>query len=337
MNRVNVVGTSGSGKSTFARQLAERMQAPYIEMDVIHWLPDWQEKSDNQFFADLKSQLQTEYWVLDGNYNKSLEVKWQDVDTVIWLDYSFAITAYRAITRALSRCLSKQELWPGTGNVETFKQTFMSKDSILLWTLKTFRRNRRRYLDMIAAPEYQHIKFIRIRHPKQAKRFLANIQPVGRAETVDIRAAHEQDIDALLDLNRQIGEMHHQQAPHVFAPPSEQEREFLLQALKSSERLFLVAEYDHQVVGFITAVMHSNEAIPFLVKDPICRIGTLVVDEKHRGQGVGEKLMQACLDWAKQSGASDIRLEVMAFNQGAEAFYHKLGFECQSKILSKRP
>ena len=56
MNKINVVGTSGSGKSTFSRTLATKLVHPYIEMDAIFWKANWQESSDEEFFSDFLSR-----------------------------------------------------------------------------------------------------------------------------------------------------------------------------------------------------------------------------------------------------------------------------------------
>lgn len=53
MKRINVVGTSGSGKSTFSQMLAETLEYPHLEMDAIYWKPNWQESSDDEFFTNL--------------------------------------------------------------------------------------------------------------------------------------------------------------------------------------------------------------------------------------------------------------------------------------------
>ena len=149
-----------------------------------------------------------------------------------------------------------------------------------------------------------------------------------------IRKAGKTDIDSLLELNRQIGEYHHDNAPNIFVGPNEAEREFLLQALNDLERFFLVATLDEKVVGFLTATINKNEMIPFIAKDPICRVGTIVVDQNHRSSGIGQALMKTCKEWAETSGAVEIRLEVMEFNAKAQDFYHKLGFNTQSRIMS---
>ncbi|WP_198160399.1 (d)CMP kinase [Photobacterium jeanii] len=172
MQKINVVGTSGSGKSTFSQKLAKTLNYPYLEMDAIYWQPNWQESSDEEFMAALNSELAQPNWVLDGNYNRTISVKWAEVDTVIWIDYSFPRTVFQAVKRAIKRSLSGTELWAGTGNIETFQKCFFSRDSIILWTLSTFKSNRKRYQAMFADPQYQHINFIRLTSPKKAQGFI---------------------------------------------------------------------------------------------------------------------------------------------------------------------
>ncbi|GKW15514.1 hypothetical protein PEC301937_14630 [Pectobacterium carotovorum subsp. carotovorum] len=72
--RVNIIGTSGSGKSTLARRLSEKLAIPYIEMDALFWLKNWQERTDADFFQRLESALEPESWVLDGNYNRTRDI-----------------------------------------------------------------------------------------------------------------------------------------------------------------------------------------------------------------------------------------------------------------------
>lgn len=172
MKRVNVVGTSGSGKSSFSRALAERLNSTYIEMDSLFWKPNWEEPSDDEFFEKLINALQGDSWVLDGNYSRSTDVKWSRVDTVIWLDYSFSRTLYQVIKRSLHRAWKKEELWPGTGNTESFYRTLFTRDSMIRWMLTTYHKKRRRYVALFEMPQYEHIEFIRLRSPAQAREFI---------------------------------------------------------------------------------------------------------------------------------------------------------------------
>ncbi|WP_435236494.1 AAA family ATPase [Psychromonas sp. PT13] len=173
MKRINVIGTSGSGKSTFSRKLSEKLNYPYLEMDKMFWKPNWVEASDQEFFTTLTNQISQPSWVLDGNYNKTASIKWADVDTIIWIDYSFVRTVFQAIKRALIRSITKQEFWEGTGNIETFRKSFFSKKSIIWWTLTTYKKNKIRYQALLKDPTYKHIHFVRITNPRMAKKYIS--------------------------------------------------------------------------------------------------------------------------------------------------------------------
>lgn len=169
--RINIIGTSGSGKTTFGRELAKVLQIAFIELDAIYWGPDWSEPDDSELFSKLSSALAGENWVLDGNYSRTLNIKWERVEAVIWLDYTFPRTIAQAVKRALSRIITREELWPGTGNRESLLKLF-SKDSIVLWTIQTYFRRKKKIREYLTSDQYQHIIFHRIRSPKQASNFL---------------------------------------------------------------------------------------------------------------------------------------------------------------------
>ncbi|MDF7760629.1 shikimate kinase [Kosakonia cowanii] len=173
--RINIIGTSGSGKSTLGKRLARQLDVPYIDMDTLYWRPDWQGTPDEELYARLEQILQQPGWVLDGNYNRSREIKWRNVDLIIWIDYSFWRTLRQAVLRAIKRAWHKKELWPGTGNRESFRRAFLSRESIILWTIKTWRSNRLRYAQDMADPRYQHLRFVRLTSPQQADEFLATL------------------------------------------------------------------------------------------------------------------------------------------------------------------
>ncbi|MCF6264134.1 MAG: adenylate kinase [Xanthomonadales bacterium] len=113
-------------------------------------------------------------WVLDGNYTRTIPIKWKQVDTIIWIDFSFTRTLFQALKRAISRILTKEELWPDTNNRESFKKLF-SKDSIILWTLKNYHKNKIKYSLLNKNPEYQAIDIIRLRSPKECQNYLKPI------------------------------------------------------------------------------------------------------------------------------------------------------------------
>ena len=174
MKRINVIGTSGSGKSQFSSRLATKLEIQYIEMDAIFWLPNWQHLELEDFIAVLKPLLEQESWVLDGNQSKTNSFKWQYVDTIVWLDYGFFRTFRQMLVRSVKRAYSKQEVWQGTGNKESFRRNFFSSDSVVLWMLHNYWKTKKKYAKLFSNPPAPEIKYVRITSPKQAEEFLAN-------------------------------------------------------------------------------------------------------------------------------------------------------------------
>lgn len=175
MRRINVIGTSGSGKSYFAKALAERLGFEYIQMDQLHWKPNWVESTTEELLAKLASKISADTWVLDGNYSKTNAIKWDNVDTIICLDYSFVKTFYQVFCRSIQRIWTRQELWPDTGNIETWRGTFLSSDSILIWCMRTYSKNRKSYGALQKSAKHRHINIIRLRSRADANNFLEEV------------------------------------------------------------------------------------------------------------------------------------------------------------------
>ena len=173
--RINIIGTSGSGKTTFGKQLAEILDLPFIEMDALFWGPEWTPLADDLFNTQLVDALKEDKWILDGNYSRTMPIKMERVEVVIWLDFSYLRTIRQAIFRAIQRLFSRKELWPGTGNRESLRMLF-SKDSIVLWTMTTYRRRKRKILAWMEDPNYQQIRFHRLSSPHAAAEFLEAIK-----------------------------------------------------------------------------------------------------------------------------------------------------------------
>ena len=91
MKRVMIVGCPGAGKSTFARKLRDRTGLPLYHLDLLWHRPDRTTVSREEFDARLGEILQTERWILDGNYQRTLEVRMRACDTVFLLDYPLDI------------------------------------------------------------------------------------------------------------------------------------------------------------------------------------------------------------------------------------------------------
>lgn len=171
MKRIAVVGTTGSGKTTLARRLAGVMQAPHVELDALQWGPDWTPATTPAFRADVAAALAGDRWVVDGNYSAVRDIVWARADTLVWLDYSAGTVLWRLLVRTFRRGLRREELW--NGNRERLWTQFTSRDSILLWMLKTHWRRRREYAELLSRPEHLHLASYRLLSPGETHAWLA--------------------------------------------------------------------------------------------------------------------------------------------------------------------
>lgn len=170
--RYVVIGTSGAGKSTFAHAFAARLRVPHIELDALHWGPNWTPRTTAEFSSSLAQAAAAERWVADGNYTVVRDVLWPRATHIVWLNYSRAVVFPRVIRRTLWRAVTREPMW--AGNRESLRNAFLSKKSILLWSFTTFRKNRVKFSRLRQAPEYAHLAWRELRHPDEARRWLAS-------------------------------------------------------------------------------------------------------------------------------------------------------------------
>lgn len=169
--RILVAGVTGVGKTTLAAALARRLRIPHIELDALNWGPQWTPAPVDRFRAGVAAAVQQEGWVVDGNYSSVRDLVLARADTVVWLDYRFAVIFWQLLRRTIRRSLSGEELW--AGNRESLRISFCSRDSLLLWAIRIYYRRRRQYTALMADPAYAHIRFIHLRSPRALRGWLA--------------------------------------------------------------------------------------------------------------------------------------------------------------------
>jgi hypothetical protein len=172
MRRIVVVGTTGSGKTSLARQLAERFEYPYVELDALHWSANWTSVPIEEFRARVVRALDVEEWVVDGNYSKVRDIVWTRADTIVWLDYSLPLILWRLLRRTFRRLATGEELW--AGNRQGMRILF-SRNSIVLWALQTYRPLRRTYAAIPGNPAWGHLTLVRLRSPRECAEWLARL------------------------------------------------------------------------------------------------------------------------------------------------------------------
>jgi adenylate kinase family enzyme len=174
--RVVVVGVTSSGKSTLAERIATRFGLHYIELDALHWEPNWQEAPLDVFRDRVENALQqSEAWIVAGNYHVVRDLVWPRAEAVIWLDYSFGRVLWQLTRRIFKRWWTQELLW-GTNReplLTHFK--FWSQDSLYTWLFQTYWRRKHEYPTLLSHPEHRHLQLIRFYHPQETEAWLAKL------------------------------------------------------------------------------------------------------------------------------------------------------------------
>ena len=116
--RFVVIGTSGAGKSEFARKLAAALALPCIELDALFWEPHWRAADPETFKQRVASATQSDAWVVDGNYSTVRLLLWPRATHIVWLNFGRFTVFSRVIGRTIRRIATGQPLW--AGNRESF-------------------------------------------------------------------------------------------------------------------------------------------------------------------------------------------------------------------------
>ncbi len=175
--RVAVVGSSGSGKSTFARRLGAVLALQVVELDAINWQAGWRDLNTHdpeEFARRVAAAVAGEAWVTDGNYGRVLPIILRRATHIVWLDYERRVIMPRVLRRSFQRSLSRREIWPGTGNVETWA-SWLDKEHPIRWSWDTFARRRARYEEAFADQRLAHVAIHRLRHPREAEPLIAQL------------------------------------------------------------------------------------------------------------------------------------------------------------------
>ena len=173
--RIAVYGPTGSGKSTVATTIGHRLGLPVIELDAIHWKPDWEPTPRDEFRSAVTEWLEAHptEWVCVGNYLSPVgDLVLSQADTVVWLRLPFRLAFWRLLLRTLRRSFKRELLW-GT-NRESWRRTFLSRDSILLWCITSWRPHVHHVNAMLGEADH-NASVVVLRSSKQVERFLADL------------------------------------------------------------------------------------------------------------------------------------------------------------------
>jgi adenylate kinase family enzyme len=175
--RIVVIGTSSAGKSDLAVRLAGILDVPRIELDELFWDRNWTPQPTSEFVRLVETATSGSNWVVDGNYGVVRDRIWPKATHIVWLNYGLPLVLWRGLKRSVGRILSGRELWHG--NRESFRRTFMSRKSILVWILTTHRRRTREFEALRHSEEYLSARWVACTRPARAERWLQRVSEEG--------------------------------------------------------------------------------------------------------------------------------------------------------------
>jgi adenylate kinase family enzyme len=174
--RISIRGPTGSGKTTLGYTLRQRLGLPVVELDAIYWLPNWQVKPLEQFRIDVQAALEAcpQGWIFVGNYRHVQDLVLPQADTVLWLRFPFRVSFWRLFKRTVARAWTQQPLWEGNPNQESWRQSFFSRNSILLYAITSRKTHVENTLRGLGTTPH-HASVIELRSARAVRRLLQGL------------------------------------------------------------------------------------------------------------------------------------------------------------------
>lgn len=167
MERILIIGCGGAGKSTLARKLGEKRNLPVVHLDQIWWAPgNWQHLEREEFDRLVLEEMEKPQWILDGNFNRTLPMRLEKCDAVIYLDFGRVTCLLSWVKRVITNW-GKARPDMADGCAEWFDPEFVS------WIWNFNKNNRERYYRMLG--EAENIETIVLKNRRMVKRFLNSL------------------------------------------------------------------------------------------------------------------------------------------------------------------
>ena len=169
MHRILLIGNAGAGKTTFARELAQKLRLPLVHLDRLYWHGSWEHLSREEFDRALQRELEKPEWIIDGNFSRTIPHRLEYCDTVFYFDFPAAV-CLAGITRRTLTNLGKARSDMGGNCVEHFDRHKLS----LYRSVLTFnRQHRKAYYGLLNNAE--GVRVIVFKSRRQANGFLKQL------------------------------------------------------------------------------------------------------------------------------------------------------------------
>lgn len=166
MKKILIIGCPGSGKSSLAVWLSKELSLPLVHLDKINWLNNQEYLSRDKFNNQLTNELMKKEWLIDGNYNRTLEKRITHADTVIWLDLPKQVCLFRII----KRYITNHHKVNSHGNPDTISWSFIK----FVWQ---FNKKTSPQIKNLETMYKKHTNFITLHSTKEVSYFKKNLTP----------------------------------------------------------------------------------------------------------------------------------------------------------------
>ncbi|MDQ1235145.1 adenylate kinase family enzyme [Paenibacillus sp. SORGH_AS306] len=167
MDRVIVIGCSGSGKSTLSQKLHKILQLPIIHLDRYYWKANWQATEQGAWDQKVTEFALTDRWIIDGNYSRTLDIRIERADVIVFLDMPRWLCMYRIVKRRIQ--------YHGKTRPDLNKDCPEKLDiGFLKWVWDYRKRNRVKTLEKLKQVK-QHQKVVIIRNKKQLEELVEQL------------------------------------------------------------------------------------------------------------------------------------------------------------------
>lgn len=177
MNRISVVGSSGSGKTTAACAVAERLGYPHLELDSVYHQADWEPLPNDEFRSVARDFVSQDRWVVDGNYHSQgvLDIVWKQADTVLWIDAPKRMVMGQVTRRTIRRALRREELWNGNREPMSNFTRWTPEENVIQWAWTHYDSSRERYENRMNDTSWSHLDFVRLRSRDDVAAFVGSL------------------------------------------------------------------------------------------------------------------------------------------------------------------
>lgn len=168
VKKIAIIGSGASGKSTLSKELSEIYKLPIYHLDIYFWKPDWIPIEKEKWIKLVEELVAKQEWIIDGNYQRTMDIRLKKADMVIFLDF----TSYLCIFRALKRRIQNH----GRTRIDMGEGCKEKVDYIFLKWIWNFRRDKRPGILIKLKNLSDHQKVHIYKSPKELRAFISQIR-----------------------------------------------------------------------------------------------------------------------------------------------------------------